>query len=529
MNPGENSLEDLPRNRLFGLIVEHAPAGIALLRGPDFIFEVANPAYAAIAPGIPMLGRRFAEVFPNAAPISLPRLQHVLKSGESFRAEDQAMMVGRHLGSAPELGYFSFTYTRVMDGVTADAHSILILALETTVRKKAEEERQRAIAELQLQRRIFDTALSNTPDATYVFDRQGRFIYANRTLLERLHKSLPDVVGKNFFELGYPHELASRVHRQIDELVSTRLPVYGETPLPQTGGDERQYEYIFVPVFAESGEVEAVAGSTRDITERKHAEQEERDRQEQVREGARLESLGLMAGGIAHDFNNLLTGILGSASLLVETVSGQDRAIASDIVLAAERAADLTRQMLAYAGKGAFVIETVDLKTIVHENLTLLRASLSRCVTVELELDGETCLVEADRTQIQQIVMNLLINASEAVDDGSGKVTIRTALIERTESRFSAQMQTVIRPGHYVLLEVSDNGSGMTPETLKRIFDPFFTTKFTGRGLGLAAVLGIVKSHRGDIEVVSQPGSGTTFRVLLPKAARAGRPSLRTL
>jgi CheY-like chemotaxis protein len=229
-----------------------------------------------------------------------------------------------------------------------------------------------------------------------------------------------------------------------------------------------------------------------------------------------------MAGGIAHDFNNLLTGILGNASLLEETARDQDRPFASEIVLAAERAADLTRQMLAFAGKGRFVVEIVDLKTIIQENLTLLRASLSRSVTFELEIDGEACLIEADRAQIQQIIMNLLINASEAIGEGPGTVTVRTGATERADGRFSSRMQAAIPPGDYVLLEIGDNGSGMDADTLKRIFDPFFTTKFTGRGLGLAAVLGIVKGHRGDIEVVSQPGAGTTFKILLPKAASAG-------
>jgi two-component system, cell cycle sensor histidine kinase and response regulator CckA len=514
MNPGDS-------DRLCGLIVEHAPACIALLRGPDFIFEAVNPACAAIAPGIAMLGRRIADVFPDAAAFAAPRLRHVLETGQPFRAEDQPFTISRNIGSPPEVAYFSFSYTRIRDGETADRHSILVMAQETTAGNKAGEERESAIAELQLQRRIFDTALSNTPDATYVFDCRGRFIYANRALLARLKRSLADVTGKNFFELGYPQELATRVHRQIDELVHSGLPVHGETELPQQGGSARHYEYIFVPVFADSGEVEAVAGSTRDITERKQAEQKERDRQEQVRESARLESLGVMAGGIAHDFNNLLTGILGNASLLAENAKVEDRPLARQIVFAAERAAELTQQMLAFTGKGSFVIEIVDLKTLVRENLTLLRASLSRSVTVELELDGEACLVEADRAQIQQIVMNLLINASEAVGDRPGKVTIRTAPTVRTEPRFSAHMQAAIQPGRYVLLEVRDDGSGMTPATLKRVFDPFFTTKFTGRGLGLAAVLGIVKGHRGDIEVESQPGQGTTFRVFLPKSDRA--------
>jgi C4-dicarboxylate-specific signal transduction histidine kinase len=199
-----------------------------------------------------------------------------------------------------------------------------------------------------------------------------------------------------------------------------------------------------------------VAGSTRDITERKQAEAKEREHQEQLRESARLESLGVIAGGVAHDFNfnNLLTGILGNASLLAETAQEVDRPTASEIVLAAERAADLTKQMLASSGKGRFVIDVVDLNALVLQNLTLLRASLSRSVSVKFELDREACFVEADRAQIQQVIMNLPINGSEAIGDRPGEVAIRTTIIERADSRLSRQMQAVIPPGRYAILDV---------------------------------------------------------------------------
>ena len=190
------------------------------------------------------------------------------------------------------------------------------------------------------------------------------------------------------------------------------------------------------------------------------------------------------------------------------------------IVIASERAADLTKQMLAFSGKGSFVVEPMDLNTLVQENFMLLRASLSRSINIELRLGDEPCIIEADRGQMQQIVMNVLINASEAIGDNLGKIEIRTALIERTGSESSVLLRGVVPPGRYAFFEVRDNGSGMVPETVKRIFDPFFTTKFTGRGLGLAAVLGIVRGHGGDIEVETQLGVGATFRVLLPASER---------
>ena len=343
---------------------------------------------------------------------------------------------------------------------------------------------KQAESHLRQQWHIFDTALSHTPDFTYTFDLEGRFTYVNRALLSLWQKPLEEAIGKNFFELGYPPELAAQLQRQIQQVIETKEPLRDQTPFTGPTGETRYYEYIFVPVLAEGGRVEAVAGSTRDITERKQAEEQEREREEQQRESARLESLGVMAGGIAHDFNNLLTGILGNASLLIEDVPARAQSIAGEIMLAAERASDLTRQMLAFSGKGRFYIEVLDLNALIQDNLTLLRITLSRTVSIELELDSEPCFVEADRGQIQQVIMNLLINASDAVGDRTGKVWIKTALTERAISRFSQHLQTTVPAGRYFLLEVRDNGSGMKPETLKKIFDPFFTTKFTGPRAG---------------------------------------------
>jgi PAS domain S-box-containing protein len=381
-------------------------------------------------------------------------------------------------------------------------------------------DRKRAEEQLREQWRVFDTALSNTPDFTYTFDLEGRFTYVNRALLSLWQKPLAEAAGKNFFDLEYPHDLAERLQRQIQQVVDTKSTVRDRTPFTGPDGETRFYEYIFVPVLAANGEVEAVVGSTRDITEQQKSEERERASQEQLRESARLESLGVMAGGIAHDFNNLLVAILGNGSLLAEIVPENLRPLASDIVLAAERAADLTNQMLAYSGRGRFILEQLDLARLVRDNLTLLRATIPRSVTVELDLAAEDCFVEADRGQMQQIVMNLLINAAEAIGDAPGVIRIRIASVDLTGVRASERLHAQVEPGRFVSLEIADDGCGMSAETQKRIFDPFFTTKFTGRGLGLAAALGIVKGHHGDIEVVSKPGEGALFRILLPACER---------
>lgn len=246
--------------------------------------------------------------------------------------------------------------------------------------------------------------------------------------------------------------------------------------------------------------------------ERQHLE-------EQLRRAQKLESLGLLAGGVAHDFNNLLTGILGNASLAVEMTPPEAPTsdMLRDIIRASERAADLTRQLLAYAGKGNFVIEPVNLSALVREISELIRSSAPRNVAFELDLRPDVPLIEADATQMQQLVMNLILNAAEATSDRSGEVRISTGVCTVGPGEPMTQYRPdPPAPGTYVTVRVSDDGCGMNEGVQAQIFDPFFTTKFTGRGLGLSAALGIVRSHHGAIVVESEEGAGSAFTVLLP-------------
>jgi PAS domain S-box-containing protein len=258
-----------------------------------------------------------------------------------------------------------------------------------------------------------------------------------------------------------------------------------------------------------------------DLTERKALEKK-------LAENHKFESIGMLAGGIAHDFNNLLVGILGNASLAQDlTPPGSTmEQLLRDIVASGERAAHLTRQMLAYSGKGRFLMEPIDLSREVEEVVRLVQSSISRKIGIHLEAGRSLPPIEADRGQIQQVIMNLLLNAAEAVGDEVGIVSIRTG-VQAVDAKFirEALEHAEIEPGTYVALEVRDSGCGMDAQTKAKIFDPFFTTKFTGRGLGLAAVAGVVRGHQGAVEVVSAPGEGSTFRVLFPAAARVRRPA----
>ena len=256
---------------------------------------------------------------------------------------------------------------------------------------------------------------------------------------------------------------------------------------------------------------------------------EERTRNEaRLRETQKLESVGLLAGGIAHDFNNILTGVLGNASLALDSVAPGSYLAnrLTDVVNATERAAHLTKQLLAYAGKGRFIIERIDLSRQVREISSLIQTSVPRTVQLHFELSDRLPAIEADSAQIQQIVMNLVINGAEAIPEGQpGTVFINTGLqeVDATYLR-SALPGSEIAPGLYVTLEIHDTGAGIDPAMIDRIFDPFFTTKFTGRGLGLAAVRGIVSGHHGAIRVYSSPGRGTTFKLLFPAALGHDRP-----
>ncbi len=283
-----------------------------------------------------------------------------------------------------------------------------------------------------------------------------------------------------------------------------------ETSRMRKDGRIIQVSMTVSPIYDHSGHIVGISNVTRDITERKLFE-------EQLRETQKLESLGVLAGGVAHDFNNLLVGILGNASLAMDTVPADNPAwpLLEGVVQASERAAALTGQLLAYSGKGRFVIQPVDISSLVRDIVALLRTSIPRNVELELDLSAGLPTIDADVSQIQQLIMNLVINAAEAIGESHGSVKVRTSS-EETNS------------GPLVRLEVEDDGCGMDEATRERIFEPFFTTKFTGRGLGLAAALGIVRGHNGSIAVETAPGRGSRFIILLA-AGRGTAPTAGTV
>lgn len=256
-----------------------------------------------------------------------------------------------------------------------------------------------------------------------------------------------------------------------------------------------------------------------DITDLRRAQEQRLDMERRMLHVQKLESLGVLAGGVAHDFNNILVAILGHADLALESLPTEARARESltEISNAAHRAADLSRQILAYAGRGQFLVQEIHLSGLVTEMAQLLSTSISKKARLNLELPQGLPTLHGDATQIRQVAMNLITNASEALGDQPGEITVVTGHTQCSEE-FLTQIapQENLPPGDYLFLEVRDTGCGMDSATLARIFEPFFTTKFTGRGLGMAALIGIVRAHHGAITISTCQGRGSCFRVFFP-------------
>jgi PAS domain S-box-containing protein len=333
--------------------------------------------------------------------------------------------------------------------------------------------------------------------------------------------SLSELQGSGWLPLVPPDDLA-RIRENFEEILAQRSREL-EVRLTTKQGREIRVQARVRVTRDDAGQCFHVVGAARDVTDERHAEEERRRLERHVLEAQRLESLAMLTGGVAHDFNNLLAVILGNSRMALAEAppASPQRTRLTRIRAAAEHGARLTEQMLAYSGKSSLALKPIDLSQLVDEMTDLLRASISDRCRLELDL-GPRAPVEGDATQLQQVVLNLVTNASESFAGRQGTVRVRTGCSQEDAATLAGATGTDDpAPGPYAFLEVSDDGPGMDAATRARIFEPFFTTKFSGRGLGLAAVLGIVRAHRGVLEVRSAPGEGSTLRVLLPEARSA--------
>ncbi|MCP4679165.1 MAG: PAS domain S-box protein [Deltaproteobacteria bacterium] len=346
---------------------------------------------------------------------------------------------------------------------------------------------------------------------------EGLILEANLALTQMLGTPRSTLVKRPFSAFIIPDDQEVYYHYRQEILESKQ----GTCRIRMLGRDAEPFFAQMDSILIEADREKDILIRTiiSDITEQKRAEEERLRLETKVLRSQKLESLGVLAGGIAHDFNNLLMGILGNADLAAMNLVPETpaREYVHQIEIASKRAANLAKQMLAYSGKGRFVVLAINLQTLVEEMVHLLEVSISKKVVINYDFAGNVPSIEADATQIRQIVMNLVINASEAIGDHSGVISIRTGVMECDRNYLNDTcLDDNLPEGVYSYFEISDTGGGMDKETIAKIFDPFFTTKFTGRGLGLAAVLGIVRGHKGAVEIRSRSGKGTTFTVLFP-------------
>ncbi|KAB0663829.1 PAS domain S-box protein [Oryzomonas japonica] len=394
-----------------------------------------------------------------------------------------------------------------------DIISLLGITRDITERRHAEEV-------IRTGESHYRTLFNNTLIGVAITDVNLKFTEVNEAFSNLVGYSAEELVGRmSITDVSYPDD-AEKCIEMVNKIMNHEIDHYSleKRYLSKTGKIISALIYINA-MYNLDGEYVGATGSVLDITELRQAEESRINLEKQLLHSQKLESLGVLAGGIAHDFNNILMTIMGNADLALLRLNPESPSIENlhKIEQASARAADLAKQMLAYSGKGKFVIENLDMNRLLEEMLHMLEVSISKKAVLRLNLSPHLPTVEADATQMRQIVMNLVINASEAIGEKSGVIAITTGCMDCDESYLEkVWLEENITEGLYVYMEIADTGCGMDDKTQAKLFDPFFTTKFTGRGLGMAAVLGIVRGHKGAIKVYSELGKGTSFKILLP-------------
>lgn len=496
------------RKRLYGALDE-APLVVVLTRGPDQVLEFVNAAFVEVTtrfmlPGHPVEAKQFvgAKLWDYFAADRAKRergwFEIVYRTGERLVRRSVPVNFG------DKRRYFDYTLQPV-PGRTEDVGGIIAHAIEVTDQVTAQ-------ASVDAANHRFE-ALVEAVQAVVREMRVDDFrcTFVSGALAKVLGYSTSEWLAEGFWAGVIHPDDRDHVLAECRRQIATRDELELDYRALTRDGQVMEIRDRLRVQRNADGQPVILRGLLVDNTERAEMDS-------QLLQVQKLESLGLLAGGIAHDFNNLLTGVLGSATALRHEMADQPGLIprVDGIVRAAERAADLTRQLLAYSGKGTFDVRAVDVTAHLQDLASLLEAMLPKNVLLQLHTDDTLPAVEADPSQLQQIVMNLVLNAAEAMDEMPGTITV-TSTLRRLDAETAASLRGgPIEPGPYVMVQVRDSGAGMDDATRERVFDPFFSTKGPGRGLGLAAAVGIVRSHNGGIRVKSAPGRGTVFDIFLP-------------
>jgi PAS domain S-box-containing protein len=378
-------------------------------------------------------------------------------------------------------------------------------------------ERKRAAETITYERQLLRALLDLLPDGVYIKDLNSCFLMANETLAKRFCQNSPSKILGLSDQDFFPAETAAIFYAEEKKVFAGETINDKEEIVVYPDGQKRTVLTTKVPFRNSQGKICGLVGIGRDITERKLLE-------EQLRQSQKMEAFGQLAGGVAHDFNNLLTVIEGHVALLQlrESTPAEQAGSLAEISKAAERAANLTRQLLTFSRRQLFQPKPLDLNEVVANTTKMLQRLIGEHIGLETHFAPGGAPITADRNMMEQILINLAVNSRDAMPKG-GRLVIQTAAV--VVSKADAQANPKARPGSFIRLKVTDTGCGIAPETMKRIFEPFFTTKEVGKGtgLGLATVFGIVAQHHGWIEVESKLNSGTTFHIHLPRLAKSGK------
>jgi two-component system cell cycle sensor histidine kinase/response regulator CckA len=538
------------------------------------VFLPAEPSYRIFIADAPVpyheIDRSGVIVYVNMAECELLGLQkdqmlgHPVWEFVAPEERDQSRdAVLRKLAGGQPLMIFERVYIRP-DGtlVMLEIHEKHILDDESRITGMSSflidiTDRKRSEQALQLNQQRYEHLMQHASDIVYGADINGNFVFFNPTATVLLGYPAEELIGRSYLDIVRPDYRFKMRRFYRAQLARNQGDTYFEFPAIARDGREVWFGQN-VQLIQENGKSIGFQAITRDITkqhriesqgkqargelermvqertaelersnsqlrremeERRRAEEQRIRLEAQIQHAQRLESLGILAGGIAHDFNNLLTAMMGYASMAKLLLPEHSPALSSiDSVLAASKsAAQLTQQMLAYSGRGKFVVESIDISEFVQETSRFALSLVSKKATIRYQLAPDTPMIQVDVAQLRQILINLLTNASDALNDNPGFIDVKTGSLWIRDNEFPVVgTQSTLNAGEYVFLEVSDTGCGMDHDTVARIFDPFFTTKFTGRGLGLAAVMGIVRGHSGTLDVQSNLGEGSRFRVFFP-------------
>lgn len=413
----------------------------------------------------------------------------------------------------PDGDRFYVTTVKPISGIDGAVASVICISKDITERKQGEQA-------LQEGKDLLAEIIELSPISMAIVSMDGIIEQINRRAIETFGYYPDDIPNmERWWVQAYPDE-AYRA-----EVLAQWMGLVGKAIAEKSEIERREYLVTCKDGTVKTTLIFGIPVSDKvfvifdDITERKRAEEERLQLEQQFLQAQKLESLGIMAGGIAHDFNNLLQSILGNLELAARTLpqNTDPHNYITNAFNSGQAAAHLTSLMLAYVGKGTLTKKDLDLNELVRVNADMLKTTVGSAILLELSLSQEAPKIVADKAQIQQVIMNLLTNAAESIEEQPGFVRLATGSQYYDQACLAASLlDNKPDPGCFVFLEISDTGCGMSAETMKRLFDPFFTTKFTGRGLGMSAVMGIMKTHNGALFVRSAPGKGTTFRTLFP-------------